>query len=148
MARRPLSLQRDVVGLPGEPVPPIRHFGGFLIAGLSALSVDIAVTKAVIALTGLNPFVARLIAYVPALLTSWWLNRTLTFAVATPASLAELFKFIAVVWVAQTVNYLVYAAILLARPGTDPAFAIIGASLIAMFVSYTGYRFGVFRAPH
>ncbi|MEZ5842899.1 MAG: GtrA family protein [Hyphomicrobiaceae bacterium] len=142
-----ISLRRDIIGEPGKPVPPIRHFGGFVVAGVSALSVDIATTKALIAFAGLNPFAARLIAYVPALLTSWLINRTITFRMAVPASLAELGKFIGVVWLSQTVNYSIYATVLLLRPPTDPAAAIIAASLAAMFVSYAGYRFGVFRRP-
>lgn len=142
-----ISIRRDIIGEPGQPVPRLRHFGGFVLAGVSALAVDITVTKTMIAYAGLNPFAARLIAYAPALFTSWLINRAITFRMATPAHFGELMKFIAVVWVAQTVNYAVYATILLARPETDPAVAIVGASLIAMFVSYAGYRFGVFRQP-
>lgn len=143
-----ISLRRDVIGEPGKPVPPIRHFGGFLIGGVSALTVDIAVTKALIAFAGLNPFAARLIAYIPALLTSWLINRTITFRMEAPPSLTELGRFVGVVWLSQSVNYAIYAVILLLRPVTDPALAIIAASLVAMFVSYAGYRFGVFHRPH
>lgn len=142
-----ISIERDIIGRADKPVPPIRHFGGFVIAGVSALTVDIITTKALIAFAGLNPFLARFLAYVPAILTSWFINRTITFRVPTSASLSELAKFIGVVWVSQTVNYAIYAVVLLLRPGTDPAVAIIIASLFAMFVSYAGYRFGVFRRP-
>ena len=39
------------------------------------------------------------------------------------------------------------AAILLAYPAVHPVLAIVFASVISMFVSYAGYRLGVFPSP-
>ena len=56
----------------------------------------------------------------------------------------EFGRFAAVSWTAQAVNYAVFSAILLLRPGTHALVALLLASLVAMFVSYFGFRHGVF----
>ena len=88
---------------------------------------------------------AGLLGYARAIV-SWLINRTVTFSADTPPSLAEFARFAAVSWTAQAVNYAVFAFILLTWPGIEPVVALILASMIAMFVSYAGFRFGVFKA--
>ena len=48
-------------------------------------------------------------------------------------------------WSAQAVNYAVFGAVILLRPATPLLLALIIASCVAMFVSYFGFRYGVFR---
>ena len=122
-----------------------RHFGGFVLAGLAALTVDIAVLSALTDGLGVSPFLARLASISLAMVTSWQINRRVTFAMTLPATLSEFGRFAAVSWTAQAVNYTVFVAILLARPESWPAAAVAASSLVAMFVSYAGFRFGVFR---
>lgn len=122
-----------------------RHFGGFIAAGVAALIVDAVVLTLLTGAGGLSPYAARLVSISVAMLASWQINRRVTFAMTTPPTLAEFGRFAAVSWLAQAVNYAVFAAILIMRPGTWPVTALIAASLIAMFVSYGGFRFGVFR---
>jgi putative flippase GtrA len=123
----------------------LHHFGGFIAAGLAALAVDALILWLATDWLQISPYVARLFSISCAMVVSWQINRRLTFAVTAPATLHEFGRFAAVSWIAQAVNYAAFAGILVARPGTWPVFALISASLIAMFVSYAGFRFGVFR---
>jgi putative flippase GtrA len=121
------------------------HYAGFVIAGSLAFLTDATILEALTRFAGLSPFLARPISISIAMVVAWLLHRTITFAVRVPPSVAEFLQFAAVVWTAQLVNYLVFCAVLIAVPGTAPFAALVLACLVAMFVSYTGYRFGVFR---
>lgn len=126
-------------------VSKFRHFGGFVLAGLLAFATDAGVTKLLTSLTTLSPFAARPVAIFVAMLVSWVLNRTITFAEACPPSWSEFSKFAAASFGGQVVNYLVFACLLTLRPATDTTLAIAIASGAAMFVAYAGFRFGVFK---
>lgn len=129
-----------------HPTPPsgLQHYGGFVVAGLVALGIDAAVLTLLTNAFGLSPFIARLVSISAAMVASWQINRRLTFAAKDPSTLEEFGRFAAVSWVAQAVNYSLFAAILLLLPDTSLITALIAASLVAMFVSYAGFRFGVF----
>jgi len=123
----------------------LQHFGGFILAGAAALSVDVSLLRLLSEPLGLSPFVARIFSISVAMVVSWGVNRQVTFAITARPSWSEFTKFAAVSWIAQVVNYTVFAVVLLVRPLTWPVAAVVVASLIAMFVSYAGFRFGVFR---
>lgn len=122
-----------------------QHYGGFLTAGIAALTTDAIVLTLLTNGLGLSPFTARIFSISVAMVASWLINRTMTFAVTTTPTFAEFARFAMVSWLAQAVNYAIFAAVLLLRPETHPVAALIAASLVAMFVSYVGFRFGVFR---
>jgi putative flippase GtrA len=126
-------------------ISKFRHFGGFVLAGAMAFVTDAGVTKLLTATTSLNPFTARPIAIFLAMLVSWGLNRTITFAETRAPSWSEFAKFAAASFGGQVVNYLVFAGLLTLRPATDTTLAIAIASGVAMFVAYAGFRFGVFK---
>jgi len=121
------------------------HYAGFLFSGSLAFLIDASILEALTRIAGLSPFVARLVSISIAMVAAWLLHRTVTFAVRVPPSFTEFLQFAAVVWSAQLINYLIFCAVLIAVPGTAPFVALVLACLVAMFVSYTGYRFGVFR---
>lgn len=124
-------------------ISPMRHYGGFVMAGLLALTTDGLILEGLRGF-GWHPLLARPFAIAIAMVVSWLVNRRITFAVASAPTLREYARFAAVSWSAQAVNYLVFAAILIARPATQPLVALVLASSIAMFVSYFGFRYGVF----
>ena len=126
---------------------PLRHYGGFVLAGIVALITDVVVLQTVTWLFALSVIVVRPLSIAVAMIVSWLINRTVTFAYRHPPSVAEFLRFAAVSWFAQFVNYVLFVAVLLLRPETHPIAAIIIASLVAMFVSYAGFRYGVFRDP-
>ncbi len=121
-----------------------RHYGGFVTAGLAALATDAAMLMMLTNGLGVSPFIARIFSISIAMVASWLINRTVTFAVTASPTFAEFGRFAMVSWLAQAVNYGIFAAVLLLRPETHPIVALIAASLVAMFVSYVGFRFGVF----
>jgi putative flippase GtrA len=127
-----------------EPISKFRHFGGFVLAGVMAFVTDAGVTKLLTVTTSLGPFAARPVAIFLAMLVSWGLNRTITFAETRAPSWSEFAKFAAASLGGQVVNYLVFAGLLTLRPATDTTLAIAIASGVAMFVAYAGFRFGVF----
>lgn len=126
---------------------PFRHWGGFIVSGATAAVVDAAVTLALVHFAGFDPFTARLIAILIAMVVAWLMHRRLTFAVTAAPSLREFLRFAAVAWSANALNYAIYAGILLVWPGALPLVAILIATAIAAVFSYVGFRFGVFRQP-
>jgi putative flippase GtrA len=124
-----------------------RHYGGFVLAGLSALAVDTSVLTVLTRVAGLSPFVARPFGIGLAMVVSWLINRTITFNARTPPNLVEFSKFAGVSITSQMVNYGVFAALLLAFPVLMPEIALLLACSVSMFVSYAGFRFGVFTGP-
>ena len=127
-------------------VPAVRHYGGFVLGGVLALLTDAAVLMLLSAYIGIPPLLARPLSIAVAMVVSWRVNRSITFAYPHAPTAAEFARFAAVSWTAQAVNYAVFAAVLLWRPQTHPVAALVAASLVAMLVSYTGFRYGVFRA--
>jgi putative flippase GtrA len=125
--------------------PLVRHYGGFVLAGGLAFATDATILELLIRFAGLSPFLARPFGICAGMVVSWLINRGVTFAVQSPPRISEFARFAAVAWSAQAVNYCVFAAILLAFPAMPPFVALVLACLVAMFFSYTGYRFGVFR---
>src|ERR1700716_292375 len=103
---------------------PIRHGLGFLVSGGTAFAVDALVLQLLTALLGLHPSAARLVAISLAMVAGWLMHRTLTFAVLTPPSVAEFLRYAGVAWTAAALNYGLFVAILLMRPGTEPLVAL------------------------
>ena len=128
-----------------DAMSPLRHFGGFVLAGGSAFVTDVGIFQLLQGWLGLNPLIARLLSISAAMVVSWLINRTVTFAMPGPPRLAEFLRFAAVAWISSAVNYGVFAAILLARPDIWPVAAIVAATAVAMVVSYFGMKRGVFR---
>lgn len=122
-----------------------RHYGGFVLAGLCALATDTAMLALLTRWLGLSPFVARPFGIACAMVVSWLINRTVTFRAEAPPSIAEFSRFAGVSLTSQVVNYSAFAALLLAIPTLMPELALLLACFVSMFVSYAGFRFGVFQ---
>ncbi len=121
-----------------------RHWLGFLGSGGTAFIVDAGITLA-LTQAGVNPFVARIIAIMLAMVVAWLMHRRFTFQVAAPPSMAEFLRFAAVAWSANALNYGIYALLLLALPALWPLAAMAASTGVAMIFSYLGFRLGVFR---
>src|SRR2546423_14654046 len=104
---------------------PVRHGLGFLVSGGTAFAVDAIVLQLLTAALGLHPIPARLAAISLAMVAGWLMHRTFTFAVPTPPSAIEFLRYAGVAWPAATVNYGVFVAIVLARPGPQPPPALV-----------------------
>lgn len=124
----------------------VRHYGGFVLAGLAALAADTAMLTLLTRVFAISPFLARPFGIALAMVVSWSINRTITFAEKNPPTLVEFSKFAGVSITSQIVNYTVFAGLLLAVPALFPEAALFLACFVSMFVSYAGFRFGVFGA--
>lgn len=124
-----------------------RHWGGFIFSGGTAFIIDATLTIGLIRFANFNPLAARLIAILVAMIAAWLMHRRITFNVHNAPSWREFGRFAAVAWSANTLNYVVYATILLVRPATAPLLALIASTIVATFFSYAGFRLGVFREP-
>ncbi len=130
---------------PARDLPPLRHWGGFLISGLIALACDASLLQFGILVAGLNPLTARLVAISGAMVAGWLAHRRLTFSLNAPPTLGEFSRYSATAWIAAAINYVVFAAVLYVLPGTHPLTALVFASILATFFAYMGMRYRVFR---
>lgn len=126
---------------------PLRHGLGFALSGALAFLVDAAVLKTLTVMGGMHPAVARLAAISAAMVTAWLAHRRFTFRMTVPPTFAEFLRYAAVGWAAAGINYSVFLAVILARPGTEPLYALVVSSLVAMVFAYLGMRFAAFRQP-
>src|SRR5262245_16341621 len=123
----------------------LRHWLGFLSSGGLAFTVDGIVLKALTALLGVHPIVARLFAISLAMLVGWLAHRTFTFAVSAPPSLGEFLRYAAVGWTVAAANYGLFVLMLVLRPTFEPLAALVVSSLAAMLIAYLGMRYAAFR---
>jgi len=126
-------------------IPPLRHYGGFIAAGLCALATDIFVLNLLSEMAGINLLIARLLSISVAMVVSFLINRTITFAMPGSPKLVEFLRFAAVAWMSSALNYAVFASVMLARPQTSPNIAVLLATATSMITSYLGMRLTVFR---
>ena len=128
----------------------IRHSAGFIGSGVAALLVDMGVLSLLTRAFGVSAFVARPIGIALAMVVGWLCQRTFTFLIKTPLSLAEFARYAAVASGAAALNYAIYSAILLLAPlaagsVVPPEIALFCSSMIALVFSYAGMKFGVFK---
>ena len=133
---------------PARDMPPMRHWGGFLVSGLIALACDAAILQIGIWVFGLHPLAARLIAISVAMVAGWLAHRRLTFSLTSPPTLGEFTRYSAIAWTTASLNYAVFATVLLVSPGAHPLVALAIASILATFFAYIGMRYGAFRGSH
>lgn len=121
----------------------------FAIGGLLGLVVDAGIVQALVTFAHVNPYIAKLISFVPAATVTWLWNRSSTFAARhSGRSLAsEWLHWMVLMSGGAAVNYAVYSACLLMFPSWHrwPAAASGVGSIVAAFVNFVGARMLVFR---
>ncbi len=118
------------------------------VGGLGFL-VDAGLTQGLV-LAGTGPLTARVFGVGLAILATWLLNRTVTFASA-PAGrglFAEGGRYLAVALTGTAVNYLTFAAAITLVPALPAFLAVAAGSAVAMGVTYAGYARLVFGRSH
>ena len=133
---------------PDGPSNMVKHGAGFLASGLIATATDAAILLLLTRGAGFDPFTARIIAIACAMVAGFFAHKHLTFAVRDPATVKQFASFVGVAATASAINYALYAAILLLRPQTEPLLAMLAPTLLAMAISCSGLRFGVFGKPN
>ena len=137
----PHGIGRDAA----EGVDARRHWGGFIVSGALAFTVDFAVMEVCVRMLGLPPLLARVIGIGFAMVAAWLSHRRLTFALTTRPSLGELGRYVLAASATALINYAVFAAVLLAWPSVDRLIALVAATFLATIFSYLSMRYGVFR---
>ena len=117
----------------------------FLGVGAFGFLVDAGMTLALVHI-GVNPFAARILAILLALIATYLANRTVTFRADGRANAGEGARYGSVGLASSAVNYLVYSAALTLLPSMPPAFALAIGSAVALAFSYLGYSRLVFRS--
>jgi putative flippase GtrA len=120
----------------------ISAFGRFAVVGVIGFVVDAGGTWVLI-FAGGSPFVARVPALIAAMITTWLLNRRLTFEVAHAKSGAELARYLVVASTSALLNYLLYSALVALH--VLPVLAVGIATVALMLGSFFAYRRLVFR---
>lgn len=124
------------------------QFIKFGMVGTVGFVVDAGVLYGFLYLAGLDPYSARVPAYLAAATTTWALNRAFTFRGA-PAGrpLHQWARFLMVNAVGGVVNYAVYALLMLQGPPftSHPVLAVAGGVLAGLVFNFAGSRKLVFR---
>ncbi|MBB2751375.1 UNVERIFIED_ORG: putative flippase GtrA [Rhizobium aethiopicum] len=118
----------------------------FTIAGGIGFLVDAGMLSALLHLTSLGPFLARLVAIACAMAVTWVFNRRYTFDRSGRTLAAEGFRYGSIGVTAALVNYGLYSTLLLSLPALQPLAAMVIASIASMVFSFFGYSRFVFRA--
>lgn len=131
--------------------PDVRHAIGrvlsFAVVGGIGFVVDAGTTEGLV-FAGASPLEARVVAIAAAILTTFLLNRTMTFRSDRrgAAAVGEGGRYLVVALAVAAVNYAIYAALVIAFPGLRPVFAVVVATGFATVLSYLGYSRLVFGA--
>ena len=125
----------------------MRQFLQFCIAGGLAFVVDAGVLQGAIS-AGLDPYAGRALSYLCAVTTTWWFNRTYTFAVtAGKAGVREWASYATSQLGGGAVNYAIYAVLVYAAPLVQryPVLGVAAGSIGGLLVNFLLARRYVFR---
>ncbi|PWJ16174.1 GtrA family protein [Jannaschia seohaensis] len=109
----------------------------FVLAGSAGFVVDAGVLMLGL-WAGLPAWAARGPSFLLAVITTWAVNRTLTFRTGAHPSLREFGGYLAAMSLGLAANYGLYLLGLIL--GLPPLAALAGASIIAMGINYLGAR--------
>ena len=121
------------------------QFLRFAFVGGAGFIVDAGLLAILHHKLGLDPFTSRLISICAAGVTTWRLNRGLTFGASGMSQAAEGMRYAVVAVLIVALNYLIYSAALMLWPVLPPLLAAVGATIAAMGFSYFGYSRFVFH---
>lgn len=124
-----------------------RQFARFTMVGVLGFIVDSGVLYLCLHRTGLGLYGGRLVSYLAAASTTWYLNRRITFGDLSPPG-RQWARFIATNGVGALVNYGSYSAIVTLLPaGTFvPLLGVAVGAIAGLGFNFTASRRFVFRA--
>ena len=117
------------------------RLASFAVAGGTGFVVDATVLMLLMRFTPLGPFTARIFSVAAAVLTTWTINRTVTFGSSGRHIVHEGARYGFVALIGASLNYGIYSGLLLAAPDTIPP-------LLALVIAVglvTGYSRFVFK---
>jgi putative flippase GtrA len=127
---------------------PVRRFGSFLVVGGVGFVVDAGLLAIGISLLSLGPRVSRVMSFLAAVLATWLLNRSFTFADrASEQRAGELLRYVVTSGVSACLNLGGYFLALMALPDVvlAPYVALALGGAAGLVSNFTLYRLVVFR---
>lgn len=128
-----------------KPIPYSQRLRRFALVGATGFAIDAVVLTLLITRVGLDPFTARVFAITASALTTWQLNRRITWWKSPDGAAREGSRYFSVVVSAAVLNYLVYSAVLLVVPSAPPLIALVIGTGSAMVWSFLGFDRFAFR---
>lgn len=119
--------------------PELERVLRFAIVGGTGFLVDAGLLTILHYRMGLDPFTARIISIAFAVLTTWRLNRAITFGASPSSQASEGVRYASVAIAVACLNYAVYCLLLALWRDMPPVLATVAATLVAMTFSYLGY---------
>lgn len=119
----------------------------FCIVGAVAFVVDAGVVQTLVGWQGANPYLARVVSYLCAATTAWWLNRHYTFGAGDDPMHHEWARYMVVNVGGGAVNYATYAALVMAFEivRTQPWLGVAVGSVAGLVVNFGFNKWLVFR---
>jgi len=129
----------------------MRNLLRFGIVGILGFIVDAGVLSLLIELTEVNIYLARLISFVVAVLSTWFVNRNFTFRhmrVTERSIHGEYFRYFGVQTCGAAINLLVFFFLIQMIPMLRliPVVPLAAGSIVALAFNYVAARRFVFRA--
>lgn len=123
--------------------PELRKFVRFAGVGGTGFIVDTGLTLLLIH-RGIDPYTSRVFGIMFAMITTWRLNRALTFGASRTSQASEGARYFIVAVLAAILSYAIYTTLLVSFSGFPPALAIIiavGTTTLASFLGYSRFAF-------
>lgn len=130
-----------------EPSLP-RQFSRFAFVGVIGFVVDAAMLYACLKVLGFGMYTGRLVSYLCAATTTWYLNRRMTFAHCDRAAPGrQWLRFLASNGVGGLINYGSYSVIVATLPAgmLIPLLGVAAGSIAGLLFNFTASRFFVFQ---
>jgi putative flippase GtrA len=115
----------------------------FIAVGMLGLLTDLSIFS-ILALTGLDPLLVRLVSLACATVVTWRLNRAFTFNRTGRHQGQEAMRYGIVTLMAQGASYAVFAVLVLTTLGRLPQAALLIGAAVGGLVSYNGHRLFAF----
>ena len=122
----------------------------FVLAGAIGFVVDAAVLYGLMSVAGLSPMVGRVGSFLCASFVTWRINRRFTFGATNGGNwLIEWFRYVWASVAGASVNYAVFALLIVASPAAArmPTLAVAAGSIAGMVINFVLYGRLVFRKP-
>ena len=124
------------------------QFLRFAMVGTVGYVIDAGIVTALIKAGGLDPYSARVLSFLAAATSTWWLNRNFTFTATGGGPRArQWLRFVMVNAMGAAINYGAYAVALQLWPLTVayPAIAVGVGSLAGLAFNFPASKYLVFR---
>ena len=116
-------------------------------AGVGVLGFIVDISSFYILSTLIDVFDARVIAFIIAVMTTWFGNRLVTFkSKNNDNKLNQFFKYMIVALSAGAINLFIFNSLILWEIKTKLAF--VSGGLCGMLVNYFGVKFGIFKPAY